>query len=301
MNKISTYPKVYALGHRSVKNIFEGCYSIEEKIDGSQFSFGLINGELFARSKGVQLDIENPEKMFSKAVKYVKSIKNKLCPNFIYRTEYLQKPKHNTLCYEIVPKNNLILFDVEDIYGNPFRKRDLLKQEAKNLEIEVIPQIGFYCGTKLNLEFIDKLLLDTESCLGKEKIEGIIIKNRDQETPDKKYMVAKYVSERFKERHDSNWKDRNPNRKDIIDILINNLKTEARYYKSVQHLRDSNNLEHSPKDIGLLMKELQNDIDLEEQDYIKDVLYKKFIKDIKRGVCRGLPEWYKQYLIKESY
>ena len=35
------------------------------------------------------------------------------------------------------------------------------------------------------------------------------------------------------------------------------------------------------------------DIDEEEQDYIKDVLYKHFVKDIKRHVTHGLPEWYK--------
>lgn len=296
MPKISSYPKVWSLGHREVANIFDGKILIQEKIDGSQISFGVTNGELSIRSKGKEIDIINPEKMFSKAVEYIKSIEHKLLINYFYRGEYLQKEKHNTLTYNRVPKNNIILFDIEDIYGNAYFE---FNEQAKLLDLEVVPTFYKGIGSKVNSDYLDTLL-ENESIIGKEKIEGIVIKNYGKYTSDKKYMVAKYVSNRFKERHNSDWKQRNPNRKDIIETIICNLKTEARYYKAIQHLRDNGELQNDVKDIGNLIKELHQDTDIEEQDYIKDTLYKHFVKDIKSGVVRGFPDWYKEYLVKDK-
>ena len=38
--ELSSYPKVYAIGHRAIGDIFKDTVLVEEKIDGSQFSFG---------------------------------------------------------------------------------------------------------------------------------------------------------------------------------------------------------------------------------------------------------------------
>ena len=45
MTVLTSYPKVYQLGHKAVLDIFSGPVVIQEKIDGSQFSFGLVGGE----------------------------------------------------------------------------------------------------------------------------------------------------------------------------------------------------------------------------------------------------------------
>lgn len=49
---INSYPSIYSLGHRYISELFSGPVVIQEKIDGSQFSFGNLNGKLFCRSKG---------------------------------------------------------------------------------------------------------------------------------------------------------------------------------------------------------------------------------------------------------
>lgn len=51
MSTINSIPKVYTLGTRYNSAIFDGPIVIEEKIDGSQFSFGNIGGKLVCRSK----------------------------------------------------------------------------------------------------------------------------------------------------------------------------------------------------------------------------------------------------------
>jgi hypothetical protein len=83
MQNINSYPTVYQLGHKAIKNIFDGEVVVEEKIDGSQFSFGRIDGELICRSKGKQQLIDAPDKMFVKAIENVKSMP--LHDGWIYR------------------------------------------------------------------------------------------------------------------------------------------------------------------------------------------------------------------------
>jgi len=50
--RLNSYPKVYNLGHAAIVHLFDEPVTVEEKVDGSQFSFALIDGELSARSKG---------------------------------------------------------------------------------------------------------------------------------------------------------------------------------------------------------------------------------------------------------
>jgi hypothetical protein len=49
---MNTIPKIYRLGDRHTLGILEGSVVVEEKYDGSQFSFGIDDGgELTCRTK----------------------------------------------------------------------------------------------------------------------------------------------------------------------------------------------------------------------------------------------------------
>ena len=74
-------------------------------------------------------------------------------------------------------------------------------------------------------------------------------------------------------------------------------KSEARWQKAIIHLKEKGILENSPKDIGKLILEIQKDIKEEEQEDIKNYLYKFIIKDILRKSTQGFPEWYKEQLL----
>lgn len=52
---IKAFPKIFAIGTDYIKDIFSETVEVSEKIDGSQFGFGKINGDVFMRSKGAQL------------------------------------------------------------------------------------------------------------------------------------------------------------------------------------------------------------------------------------------------------
>jgi hypothetical protein len=288
------YPKVYALGHKYIQDILQGETIVEEKIDGSQFNFNKnFDGELFIYSRAAKLNLEAPDGMFKNGVDYIISIKDKLTLGFKYHGEYLQKPKHNVLPYSRIPNNHIIIFDIENEEGiplNPVEKR----READRLNLETVPKLMVNC-TKVEDLFN---LLETPSILGNETIEGVVVKNYNKYTQFNTYYVGKYVSEKYKERHQVDWKEKTISNKNILEKIIDTLKTEARWQKAIQHLKESGEYLGEPKDIGKLLPLINEDIETEEQDLIKEMLYNYYIKDIKRVVFQGFPEWYKKKLME---
>lgn len=297
MNQIHSYPSVMQVGHKMIADLFKTPVLIEEKIDGSQFSFGVIDGELVCRSKGKQQLLDAPDEMFKKAVEVIREISLDLNPNWTYRGEYLAKPKHNTLVYSRIPTKHIILYDINTGLEE-YMPYEAKKREAERLGLEIVPIL--FEGMVTDFEMF-KSFMERESVLGGCKIEGVVIKNYNLFTAEKKVAMGKYVSEAFKEVHEADWKERNPNKAEIEMVLIETYRTTARWQKAVQHLKESGVLEGTPKDIAALMREVPADILKECEEEIKEKLFKHFWEKIKRGVTRGLPEWYKEELTKSAF
>lgn len=297
---MNAFPKIFAIGTDYIRDIFMNEVEITEKVDGSQFGFGKINGELITRSKGKVQYEGAVDKMFTVAVDYVHSIQDKLPEDTFFYAEYLKTPAHNVLGYERTPKNNLILFGVCDPSLKFISKHEELQKYADMLEIEVVPLL--FRGVVKNIDDITQLL-EADSVLGKVKIEGFVVKNYEkpfllggQPIP---LMAGKYVSEKFKEVHRNNWKVANTS-KGNWGTYIENFRTEARWHKAVQHLRDDGKLTESPKDIGNLMAEVQRDITEESKELIMEYLWKVFGRELLQKSVAGFPEWYKTELMKKS-
>lgn len=292
-----SYPKSWAIGHRCLKDLFLDDVTVEEKVDGSQFSFGVFDGELKVRSKSVVMNLDIPEKMFLKAIETVQSIKDRLVAGWTYRCEYLGKPKHNSLCYERTPNNYLIGFDI-----NPSHESYLTHEEKRMyfdyLGLETVPLL--YQGKVENYEFFRELL-KTPSVLGCQLIEGVVIKNYSRFGPDGRILMGKFVSEEFKEIHNGDWQERNPGNRDVVQKLIEEYKTPARWNKSIFRLRDAGKLENSPRDIGPLIRSIQDDIKEECAAEIKEKLFVWAWDQIARSVSHGFPQYYKEQLAKSAF
>ena len=290
---LKAFPKIYALGSAYIPSIFDEPVEVTEKIDGSQFVFGKVGGEVQCRSKGAEIFIDNPNKMFSRAVDTVRNMD--LPDNTIFYTEYLMRPKHNILSYDNIPTNHLALFGVSDPEReNLIADHTRLAGYAQALGIDVVPCL--HKGTlkpDAALAFLEK-----DSYLGGTKIEGIVVKNYKQclicEQPYP-LMAGKFVSEKFKEKHAKDWKKENT-AGGRWDVVKSQYRTEARWLKAVQHLREAGQLLGEPKDIGSLIKEVQHDISQEEGEAIKEILWGLYGKDLLRRSTAGLPEWYKEQL-----
>lgn len=299
MISFNSYSKIYAMGHRAVQNLLAGSVIIEEKVDGSQFSFGLDEeGELHFRSKGAVMLADAPEKMFAKGVEFVKSIKTRLIPGWTYRGEYLAKPKHNALAYDRVPHGHIILFDIAT-GREAYMSREGKEAEAQRLGMEIVPLLfkGF-----ITLDMFRKLL-DTTSVLGGQKIEGVVVKPADYDVfdVDKKVLMGKFVSEAFKEVHSTAWKTENPWTGDFLRTLGAKYTTAARWGKAVQHLAEAGEITDTPQDIPKILRDVKLDVEHECKDEIMAALWGYAWPYIQRDIIRGLPEWYKEQLLKKSF
>jgi hypothetical protein len=297
-NPLPSYGKIWNLGHRNVRDIFIGSVTIQEKMDGSQFSFGVRDGELHMRSKGAVVHVGAEPKQFKLASETVQTIfKNGgLTEGWTYRGEAITSPRHNHLTYDRIPRGGIILFDI-DRGMEDMADYDWLCDEAERLGLEVVPQ---YQATKIeNIEHLN-VFLERETCLGGPKIEGIVIKPvRPMFDERGDTLRAKLVSAEFREKAGASWKAANPGKAEIVEQIIEKLTTEARWRKAVQARADAGELDGSPKDIGPLIGAVQKDVFDEEADQIKEVLFKYFWKNrISRGVTRGFAEWYKAQLLE---
>src|SRR4029077_19396565 len=300
MSSWNSYSSIYNLGHAALVDLLKEPVYVEEKIDGSQFSFCLTEeGELRVRSKGCEMVVDAPEKMFSLAVETVKRLKPDLHPGWTYRCEYLAKPKHNALIYSRVPAQHLIVFDIE-IGECQFLNYSAKQVEENRLGLEVVP--AFFRGIIANLEDF-RAFLNFTSVLGGQKIEGVVIKPVGYNLfgKDRKVLMGKFVSEAFKETHAHEWKTSNPTAGDIIASLGTEYTTQARWQKALQHMTELGLITDSPQDIGPLIKEVPADIKRECEEEIKEKLFAFAWPHIARRVIRGLPEWYKNLLIKRQF
>lgn len=303
------------------ENALVGPVIIQEKLDGSQFSFGFNeDGEFVMRSKGVALYEDNYAEMFKEGVEYVLSIKDKLLERFsdgelrdiYFYSEYLRTPKHNIIKYDRIPKNYICLFDI--LSKGEWLPRAEVEAWADILGVEVIPQLWSGVlgdefletqGTQISTpgDFLKNLAEGTQSFLSDEtKIiaEGVVIKNYEQTLLLGGHifpLFTKFVREAFKEKHAVEWAATNT-AKGSVEEYIKGFTSHARWDKAIIHRKEKGELLGAPQDIGPLMEEIHRDIEEEEQQNIKDFLYKAYIKDIKRLATKGFPMYYKEKLLE---
>lgn len=306
---IKAFPKIFSVGHREIPNLFTGPVEITEKIDGSQFAFGNIDGKFIARSKGVVLEHEPQENdMFHTAWKYAEQLYAMigLPPGWVFYCEYLRVPKHNTLAYGRTPKNNLMLFGI-CVNGEFLVPSDRSGEQtyievwADILGIEPVPTL--YSGEVKNFDELHALL-DRKSVLGTADVEGFVVKNYAQPVLiGGQYLplsAGKFVSEKFKEKHSATWAKEHTTG-GHFEVLKAKYRSNARWEKAIQHMRDAGLLEGSPRDIGALIKEVQRDLLEEERASIEHDLFKIYGGDVVKNAIRGLPEWYKERLAAAAF
>src|SRR6267378_1341496 len=293
---LPSFPKVWNVGHPSVKELFQGEVLVQEKVDGSQFSFGVndVDGLCF---KSHHQDIAGDAGQFGKAMVAIAALHQEfgLTPGWVYRGEYVPTPKANKLEYERCPANYVILFDIS-CGPQRYVREDQLWAEGLRLGLEVV--LTDFPGT---IESPDQLraLLKRESILGKAQIEGIVIKNYERyhlQTGD--VLMGKFVSEAFREIADVKYRTSNA---DVVATLAAGLGTQRRWEKAVEFLRDGGVLQSAPQDIGALIRRVQADIETECEATIKDTLYAWALPQLRRKVVGGLPEWYKQRLLEGAF
>jgi len=240
------------------------------------------------------VNLDYPDQMFAPAVAILKS--KTLPEGYVFRGEYLKNPNHNVLAYDRIPKDHIIIYDIEKADGsNDYVQYMEARTIAQSFGFEVVPTYAVMDFSDLNEAFIS-ICLESISILGGPLIEGIVIKCYDLFDSRDKTLMCKYVRPEFKEMHTG--KTAKP-RVYIVDEIGERLANPARFDKAFQQADEQGLITGEPKDIGPMMKILNTDFD-EHVDEIKNLLYANFRKDIMRVASRGFPEWYKAKLLTDS-
>jgi len=300
----NSYPKIYNFGHPSTKPLVGREVRVEEKVDGSQFSFGDIVGEegssLRCKSRRVEMNPLAPTDLFCMAAYTAKRLYDSdiLMPGWTYRGEAFKSPCHNSLEYERVPLHNIAIFDIAR-GENDYLSRDELERECGRIGLEPVACFGTY--TFHTYESVASML-DRPSYLGKNKIEGVVLKPVvPMFGEDAKPLYTKVVSEAFRELHAGNSEYKTTKKTETIQAIAEEVSTRPRWQKTRARLAEEGKLVGDPRDLQYLIKELQQDIHEECEEHIKSRLYAAFKKKIMGGAVRGFPEWYKSELAKEVF
>ena len=269
-------------------------------VHNSMFCFGKDqDGHIVMRSKGKELFFQGCEKMFAKAVDFVidrQELIDKFENGTYFYGEFLEKCKHNVLCYNKVPTNNIVLFGAREM-STGWKSYKCLEELALGFDCDVVPLL--YEGPIKSKEELDKFH-ELESYLGGPKLEGVVLKNYGQTVligGNVYPVMAKYVRTEFRETLNKEW----TSGKDKVQTFIDSFRTEARWEKTIQHLRDDGQLENSPRDIGKLIVECEKDLFEEETENIKIGLFKLFKDQIKRKAVAGVAEFYKDKLAEGAF
>lgn len=296
--RISSYSTIWHLDHGRIEGLFVGPVVIQEKLDGSQFSAGVLNGELVFRSRKVTINPVAVPDLFRPAVDTFQTLheQGRLVEGWVYRGEAICRERHNTLKYERVPNGGFVLFDIEMKPG-VFLGPGAVQSYASNLGLECVRT---YFEGETNLDDVRGNVpawLAMGSTLGQSvEPQGIVVKNYNVFTPEKKVAMGKFVTVAFKEKHQVSWREQNPTRRDIILGLVQELRNENRWRKAIQHGIEEGHIDaasYKMQDMKYLAKEIPQDIRKEEEAYIKQRLFDYFWPEIFRGAMKGLPEWFR--------
>lgn len=294
---MSGYPKVYNAGRAEVSEVLNGDVVIEEKLDGSQFSFSNDNGTLKVRSHHAELLIENPGGMFKDAVEFVKKQfeAGKVPVGLVFRGEAFRGKKHNLLEYGKVPEGNVAIFDIQDPDGAFLNRKEKVGM-AQHLGFDVVAAVYEGPGDAITQAMLDGFMA-LKSFLGGTQVEGIVVKNCQ---PDGGVMLAKIVGDKFREEMKSSKRTKVKIGQGPIEALVTemakNLSNEARWNKAILHLEEQGKIKHDKSDIGEIIKEVQADI-LSENKLIEKA-QEKALEIIQRtfrvAASAGIAPWYIQ-------
>ena len=303
-----SYQKIQQPYKPEVQDIWKHYIYVEEKVDGSQFRIEIDDkGQLFCGSHHQELSMV--DSMFKLATEQARKHFNNIVATegdiLTFFCEYLSKPKQNAIPYNRVPKDNLVIFDI-------IKKNKYLAPKDKSafgdiIGLEVVPLLWEGKGEEVTEE-MKQQWLTIPSFLGHQpgfdRIEGFIVKSYDgyydigtypqYQYLDHPWMCTKIVNEAFKEKN----KEENPTRGNEIQQIKDAYRNEARYMKAIQHCMEKGLSKNEMADLQYIVPRVKEDIVEEDKEIIKDALWRIYSPEITGYAVKGLPEFYKKFLME---
>ena len=301
------FPKVLGLGQPLLAEIFDDPVDLSSKIDGSQCRINLTESNVQCGSKNV--DIADT-KMFDLAYQQADRIWNEKVwwtfgDDITLFTEFLNKPKHNVLKYDRVPKNSLYVFGAL-IDGKHLSTEELIELAT---ELDIEPPHIIASQVKINNPEDLNEYLETESVLGGTKVEGIVIRNSYKSYPPllvstmafTNYpLVGKLVRDDFKERLQKEWSTKKQRETPLAKVSTEFF-TDARFNKAINHLNDAGKITYEMNNLKDIIPEFYSDLIDEERQEIMELALDDFWRQLKRKSDNFVVKEWKRYLVEKQF
>ena len=263
---LETFPKIRRLGEGGTYRLLKPGHPVivEEKIDGAQISW-IVNeaGELSIFGRHDFVDLDNPPTQYRQTVERLQSLvgTDLLTPGLIYRGEVVSKPKAVTLAYDRAATHGVLLWDVQFASNGQYLMPNNKQATADLIGLECAPTLH---NGSVDMEILMGLLQTAKPLLGGEYIEGVVLKDATNWSPDRQF--AKYVSDRFLESHLGEKWNQHVSGKEMVQSLASAVTTPARLTKILHEMKDDGMIDGTLKDIGPLCTRVRNDVVDEETE-----------------------------------
>lgn len=244
------YQHLERFGTSEVLNINFGTCYIFPKIDGTNASVWISNGQIKAGSRNRELSLENDNAGFYEWVLQQDNIINYLKENPSHRLFGEWLVPHSLKTYRETAWRNFYVFDVavekelshEGDHALRYLPYDEYQPLIEKFEINYVPAI-----TKIKNVAYETLIEELAKNVfliedGKGAGEGIVIKNYEFQNKYGRNTFAKIVTSEFKEQHSKVMGASERKEKDIVEELISDkFVTNALIEKTLSKIENENN------------------------------------------------------------
>lgn len=282
------YHSIVRYGHKSTQDVLNKGDNIiiQEKIDGANASFSVVNGELKCWSRNRELNTENTLNGFYDWAK--ENIdKDKLLEGVIYFGEWTTPHK---VVYE-GHTNQFFLYDIYNMYLEEYVSFSMVKDEAKRLGLQLIPV--FFEGEFESFEQLMSYVGRTDlggKLKGQPTGEGIVVKNVNYRDKFGKQMFVKLVVDAFREVQRQKQPKDPKKRFSEAELKVHECVTLPRVEKQVFKLIDNGLLDkdYGIEDMGFLIK---NVTPMLAEDILKEEMqdFDLSVKDVQTYMTKVLP------------
>lgn len=282
------YHKIIRYGHKSTQDVLnKGDYIIiQEKIDGANASFAVINGELKCWSRNRELNESNTLEGFYEWVQQNVQVQ-KLLEGVVYFGEWTAQHK---VSYEGYMKQ-FFLYDIYNLHLEEYVSFSMVRDEAKRLGLQLIPV--FFEGEFESFEQLMSYVGRTDlggKLKGKPTGEGIVVKNVNYRDEFGKQVFVKLVIDGFREIQRQKQTKDSKKVFSEAESKVRECVTLPRVEKQVFKLIDNGLLdrEYGIEDMGFLLKHTSPMV---AEDILKEEMqdFNVTIKDIQTYMVKVLP------------
>lgn len=295
------YTKIKAYGNEENKDILANgndVIIIEEKMDGSNISFFIKNGNIIFGSKKLQITSDEGEdtkvqKQFERCVAFIRDkLKDKDLSILDGMIVYGENMVQSTLVYDWDNTPIFLAFDVFDVANDRYLAHDDKYAVFEEYGFESVPWIELTQAKDVNPN-IEEYYISTSKYAPKDnpfKAEGVVIKNYA------KQIFAKYVREEFKEDNKKVFGGGKKDAKNDDEVIVAKYCTNARINKQIYSMINEEGIALEMAMMKQLPNKVWEDIIEEEYKTILTTKYKLDISNIRKMVAKRCLEVLKQMI-----